>query len=106
MSQNNHSCRCTFCGWVDPEEMFHYETPGKSAVCTACAQGLLCTTIPEAVEQGDDNYLSGQPRLVRKSTGEKLYPDLIQALREFRFAMDSISKAINEIESALDSQKS
>lgn len=61
--------QCTFCGWADPISHFVYHTPGGAPVCTACAEeGIL--NLPEEerlYEQGEGNYQSGTPRVVRDS---------------------------------------
>ena len=67
---NSYSTTCTFCGWVDPSDHFHYETPGGAAVCTACAKGL----IGDSTLEGEESYQSGEPRLLHKQTGNTLFP--------------------------------
>ena len=65
---------CTFCGWVDPPDMFQYHTPSNVPICTACAEkGILRLAEKDrCFQQGESNYKSGTLRVIKK--GETLFP--------------------------------
>lgn len=70
--------QCTFCGWVDPADMFDFHTPGGAPVCQSCAvEGVLglgkAWDILINYGQGEGNYQSGRLRV--KYKGEVLYRD-------------------------------